>query len=88
MIAYYVTFSSPHLVPSSLHKQPNKTQTEKLPKSPKLYFFSHQKANCEKERLITILLEGMKMALEFLLGPYPFLFVVIATGKILGIIKS
>lgn len=71
----YVTFSFPHLLPSPRHK--------KNPNPPNLYFSSHLKASWESERIITILLEGMKMALEFLLGFYAFLFVVIATGKII-----
>lgn len=56
---------------------------KKNPQPRKLYFSHHQKAVWESESVITILLEGMKMALEFLLGLYPFLFVVIATRKVI-----
>lgn len=65
-----MTFYFPHLSPFTLQKYHT-------------YFSSHQKASWESKMMTANLLEGMKMALDFLLGLYPFLFVVVATLKII-----
>lgn len=52
--------------------------------SPKIsYIFLQSPKSWESKKMTANLLEGMKMALDFLLGLYPFLFVVVATLKII-----
>lgn len=75
---YVWPFLPPHLSPQKMQQNSNQKNSPIIQN----YIFFYQKVNCENERLMTALLEGMKMALQFVLGPYTLLFVVIAAGKI------